>query len=147
MSDPNPRKDWLSVLAKADPAALARHWEAVGLAPAHTVLRPAEIGGVMVQGRMGGAGDAFNLGEMTVTRCSVQLESGAVGHGYVQGRDKTLALQAALWDALMQTDAAGQVREGILDPLEREAAARTAALAARAAQTKVDFFTLVRGDS
>ena len=50
-------------------------------------IRAPEIGAVMVRGRVGGAGDAFNLGEMTVTRCSLRLACGAVGHGYVQGRD------------------------------------------------------------
>jgi hypothetical protein len=66
----------------------------------HEILRPPEIGTVMVRGRAGATGAAFNLGEMTVTRASVRLSSGAVGHGHVQGRDKDAALAAALIDAL-----------------------------------------------
>ncbi len=33
----------------------------------------------MVRGRAGGGGSAFNLGEMTVTRCSVRIATGQVG--------------------------------------------------------------------
>ena len=67
----------------------------------HTKLRAPEIGGVMVRGRAGAVGTAFNLGEMTVTRASVKLADGTVGHGYVKGRGKDHALQAALIDALI----------------------------------------------
>lgn len=100
----------------------------------------------MVRGRAGATGAAFNLGEMTVTRCSVQLDDGAVGHAYVQGRDKTKATQAALIDALMQTAAAPEVEAAILAPLRTAAEARRTARAARAAATKVDFFTMARGE-
>lgn len=91
-------------------------------------------------------GTPFNLGEMTVTRAALTLESGEVGHGYVQGRSKEAAGAAALVDALMQTEAAGRMRAGILAPLAAERAARRQARAARAAATKVEFFTLVRGE-
>ena len=37
----------------------------------------------------GGGGAAFNLGEMTVTRCTVRTETGFVGHAYVAGREGT----------------------------------------------------------
>ena len=49
-------------------------------------LRRPEIGPVMVRGRTGATGLAFNMGEMTVTRCSLRLQGGVVGHGFVQGR-------------------------------------------------------------
>ena len=144
---PDPaRKAWLSLLAKAPAARLSALWTAAGQAPEHSVLRAPEIGGVMVRGRAGAVGAAFNLGEMTVTRASVRLEAGPVGHGYVQGRGKDHALQAALIDALMQTDAADDIRAQILDPLEREMTAARSARAAKAAATKVDFFTMVRGE-
>jgi alpha-D-ribose 1-methylphosphonate 5-triphosphate synthase subunit PhnG len=64
----------------------------------------------------------------------------------VQGRDKTHATQAAVIDALMQTDWADRLRERVLEPLrDTQEQARTAR-AAKAAATKVDFFTMVRGD-
>lgn len=140
------RKAWMSLLAKAPAAELARLWEAFGDEPGHDWLRAPEAGGVMVRGRAGATGAPFNLGEMTVTRCSLKLESGAVGHGYVQGRDKGHARQAALVDALMQTGEAERVREAILDPLAEVLETARAARAAKAAATKVDFFTMVRGE-
>jgi alpha-D-ribose 1-methylphosphonate 5-triphosphate synthase subunit PhnG len=100
----------------------------------------------MVRGRAGGVGAPFNLGEMTVTRCSLRLPEGAVGHGYVQGRDKAAARAAALVDALMQTPRAAAVRRAIIDPLAAEEAARRDGRARKAAATRVEFFTLVRGE-
>ncbi len=70
--------------------------------PDYTVLRGPESGLVMVRGRAGGGGAPFNLGEMTVTRCTVRTESGLVGHAYIAGRDERRAELAALADALMQ---------------------------------------------
>ncbi|MGR3315895.1 phosphonate C-P lyase system protein PhnG [Roseovarius indicus] len=140
------RKAWMSLLAKAPAAELARLWEAFGDEPGHEWLRAPEAGGVMVRGRAGATGAPFNLGEMTVTRCSLKLDGGAVGHAYVQGRDKRQARQAALVDALMQTGEAATVREAILDPLAGALETARAARAAKAAATKVDFFTMVRGE-
>jgi alpha-D-ribose 1-methylphosphonate 5-triphosphate synthase subunit PhnG len=133
----------MAVLAKAPPARLAALLPDL---PAHSVLRPPEIGAVMVRGRIGATGAAFNLGEMTVTRASIRLSTGEVGHAWVQGRDKHHALRAAAVDALMQTDAAPTLAATVLRPLEVEAAALRKCRADKAATTKVDFFTLVRGE-
>ena len=100
----------------------------------------------MVRGRMGGNGDAFNLGEMTVSRCSVRLSCGTVGHGYIKGRSKQAALHVALCDALLQTTDAPIVISKILSVLADKRDVAVAAIAGKAAATKVDFFTLVRGE-
>ncbi len=141
------RKAWMSLLAKAPADDLARLWGASGQAPGFAWLRAPEVGAVMVRGRAGATGAPFNLGEMTVTRCSLRLEDGTVGHAYVQGRDKEKARIAALADALMQTDAADAVRAAVLDPLADAMEQAATARAARAAATKVDFFTMVRGEN
>lgn len=146
MSTETERKGWMGLLARAPAEDLHRLWSDTGLTPDHAYLRAPEVGGVMVRGRAGATGAAFNLGEMTVTRCALQLGDGRVGHGYVQGRDKRHATQAALIDALMQGAEAERVRTMILDPLTKAETARHAARATRAAATKVDFFTLVRGE-
>lgn len=145
MTDTAPlaRKTWMATLAKAPPQRLAALFPDL---PPHHVLRQPEIGAVMVRGRVGSTGAAFNLGEMTVTRASVRLETGEVGHAWVQGRDKSHALRAAAVDALMQTDAADDLAARVLQPLASGAAAGNAARAAKAAATKVDFFTMVRGE-
>ncbi|WP_022705438.1 phosphonate C-P lyase system protein PhnG [Pseudorhodobacter ferrugineus] len=139
----NSRKDWMAVLAKADPARLAALMPDL---PAHSFLRSPEVGAVMVQARAGGTGAPFNLGEMTVTRCSVQLTDGPVGHAWVQGRDARHSTHAAIMDALMHTPQAAALGSGVLDVLHREAQAARQARTEKAAATKVDFFTLVRGE-
>lgn len=147
MTELEARKNWMGLLARAPQAALATAWEGVALNPAYTWLRAPGVGTVMVRGRAGGTGAPFNLGEITVTRASLRLDCGTVGHAYVQGRSTAHSTRAALVDALMQTDAADHMRALILDPLtQAEAAARTDR-AAKAAATKVDFFTLVRGEN
>jgi len=140
------RKTWLGLLARAPQGRIAALLTGVGTIPQATDLRRPEAGSVMVQGRAGATGNAFNLGEMTVTRCSVQLPCGAVGHGYVQGRSQSDARAAALVDGLLQTDLADLVRAAVTVPLAAEAASRQQARAAKAAATRVEFFTLVRGE-
>ena len=137
------RADSLGLLARADSGRVAA---LMPVLPELRVLRAPEIGTVMVRGRAGGTGAPFNLGEMTVTRASVQLDCGTVGHGYVQGRSKDHALRAAAADALLQTGAATRIEADLLAPLAAEEQARRNARAARAAATKVEFFTLVRGE-
>lgn len=140
------RRAWMSLLAKAPADRLNALWRAAGPEPEYEWLRAPESGAVMVRGRAGAVGAPFNLGEMTATRCSVRLASGGVGHAWVQGRDKAKARAAALCDALLQGSEAARVEAGILAPLRAEAAARARARAERAAATKVEFFTLVRGE-
>jgi len=139
------RQVWMGLLARARPGALAALMPEL---PDHVTLRPAEIGAVMVRGRIGAVGAPFNLGEMSVVRCSVRLVAGdAVGHAYVQGRDRDHARRAAVVDALMQTDRAGNLRAQVLDPLAAAETERRGLRAEKAAATRVDFFTLVRGEN
>ncbi|WP_170573092.1 phosphonate C-P lyase system protein PhnG [Ruegeria atlantica] len=140
------RKEWMGLLARAPEEALMTLWSEFETPPSFDWLRNPEVGGVMVRGRTGGTGAPFNLGEMTVTRCSLVLQDGTVGHGYVQGRSKDKAEVAALIDALMQTEAATEVRAQIIAPLSQQMQASKTARAAKAAATKVEFFTMVRGE-
>ncbi len=141
------RARWVSALAQAEPAAIEAAWEALAPRPQYRLLRPPETGLVMVRGRAGGTGSPFNLGEMTVTRCSVELEGGRVGHAYVAGRDRRHAEAAAVFDALLQDEARrGAVEARVIEPLLRAREARHREARARAATTRVEFFTMVRGE-
>ncbi len=143
------RKRRLSVFAKAGEEALTPLFERFAAAHPiadYTVLRAPEVGTSMVRGRAGGSGAPFNLGEMSVTRMSVRLPSGAVGHGYVQGRSKGAARMAALLDAMAEDGVAESVDDLVTTPLEEAAQSARAARAAKAAATKVEFFTMVRGE-
>jgi alpha-D-ribose 1-methylphosphonate 5-triphosphate synthase subunit PhnG len=139
------RRRWLSILAKAPAKEVIAAWDGLAQPPAFKALRAPEIGMVLVRGRMGGGGDAFNLGEMTVTRAAVRLESGETGIGYVAGRDRRHAEIAAAVDAMMQSAALRPAVEGaVVASLARAQDQRRDAAARKAAATKVDFFTLVR---
>ena len=107
-------------------------------------VRGPETGLVMVKGRIGGGGAAFNLGETTVSRAPVRLASGTIGHGHVLGTDREKARLAAIADALWQEGAAEAL--SILETVGRRLAEEDAKKAAEVAATRVDFFTLVRGE-
>lgn len=144
MAERTERQRWMAVLAKAEGGAIAARLDALGPVPPHRRMRGPETGLVMVRGRQGGDGAPFNLGEMTVTRCAVQLEDGTVGHAYVAGRDARQAELAALADALLQ-DAAWHraVQDAVIAPLAAAQAETAAREARRAAATRVDFLTMV----
>ena len=135
------RASAMGLLARADATRLEALFPEL---PAHALLRGPEAGAVMVRGRQGGTGAPFNLGEMSVTRCSVQLATGEVGHAHVQGCDKAHARRAAVIDALLQGGTALQAT--VLAPLAEAEASRRKARAAKAGATKVEFFTMVRGE-
>jgi alpha-D-ribose 1-methylphosphonate 5-triphosphate synthase subunit PhnG len=139
----NARRNWMAVLARAEPAAIAGLLGTSGALPEYHRLRGPESGLVMVRGRAGGGGAAFNLGEMTVTRCTVRTDDGFVGHSYVAGRDERQAEIAALADALLQ-DPARQSRllATLIEPLAATQQAGRDATAAKAAATRVQFFAM-----
>jgi alpha-D-ribose 1-methylphosphonate 5-triphosphate synthase subunit PhnG len=140
------RRRWLAVLARAAADQLERCWAATHQPPL-TLLRQPETGLVMTRGRAGGTGQRFNLGEITVTRCAVQSAAGHIGHGYVAGRDKRKAELVASFDALLQApDQRAALLERVVEPLAAAQAAARATQARKAAATRVEFFTLVRGD-
>ncbi len=138
----------LSVLAMADIASLVRLWTVLGMDPQFTMLRPPQTGLVGLRGRIGGNGDAFNFGEASITRATVRLETGEVGHAYCLGRDHARAKISAVIDALAQSSAhmAERIDSAIIDPLEEEIAARDLQRLSQTAATRVDFFTMVRGE-
>ena len=141
------RRRWMSVLAQATGAEIERAWQALPEPPDYHVVRRPEVGLVMVRGRAGGSGAPFNLGEMTVTRCTVDLPSGMAGHGYVAGRDVRHAELAAVFDALLQNPLlTTRLEEAVIAPLEAGQREHRRQMAARSAPTRVEFFTLVRGD-
>ena len=140
------RRSWMSVLAKAPEGRISALIDAAIKRPAFEWLRAPEIGSAMVPGRTGGTGAPFNLGEVTVTRCALTLETGEIGHAYLQGRRKADAEAAALVDALMQTSLQALLRSSVLDPLEADQTRTKTTRAAKAAATKVEFFTMVRGE-
>ena len=138
-----PRQRWMAVLARARLTELTALLQAAPALPAFTRLRGPEQGLVMVRGRAGGSGAAFNLGETSVTRCSIRDAEGRVGHAYVRGRDAAVTELAARLDAMLQDAAYNEAYEtAVIAPLATAQAERTAKAARKAAATRVQFFTL-----
>lgn len=138
------RADWLRVLALAEQGELEERVALLGALPEHVVLRSPEMGLVMVRGRAGGTGDPFNLGEMTVTRCTLRIAE-ATGFGCVAGRSARRAELVASCDALLQLDAwRACVERIVVEPLRAAYEARAAARSAERESTRVDFVTVVR---
>lgn len=119
--------------------------ESLAPVPEASDLRPPEAGLVMLRGRMGGDGRPFNLGEATVARAAVRLDTGETGFAYQLGRDLRKARAAAILDALAQTDSHGAAVERALAASRDRVAARRAEKAEQTAATRVNFFTLTRG--
>ena len=140
------RKAAMTVLAHSEAADIAVRLDALTL-PAHEILREPENGLVMVRGRIGGDGAPFNLGEATVSRAAVRLSTGEIGFGYTLGRDCEKVRMIALCDALIQnSEHADAVETQVLAPLRAAVAVARKRKAAETAATKVDFYTMVRGE-
>jgi alpha-D-ribose 1-methylphosphonate 5-triphosphate synthase subunit PhnG len=140
------RKAAMAVLAHSDAARIAGCLDAIAV-PAYENLREPENGLVMVRGRIGGDGAPFNLGEATVSRAAVRLATGEVGFGYTLGRDAEKARMVALCDALVQSkEFSDAVEANVLAPLRAALSSRRNQKAAETAATRVDFYTLVRGE-
>lgn len=136
----------MAVLAHAETHEIARCLESIAV-PAHEDLREPENGLVMLRGRIGGDGAAFNLGEATVSRAAVRLSTGEVGFGYTLGRDGNKARLIAICDALVQSEQLSTVIETqVIAPLRTALLAKRQERAAQTAATKVDFYTMVRGE-
>jgi alpha-D-ribose 1-methylphosphonate 5-triphosphate synthase subunit PhnG len=135
------------ILALTPCGELERRWQTLGFVGRYRLLRGPEIGLALLRGRIGGSGNAFNLGEMTLARASVALEDGQIGHGWVAGRDKRHAELIAVIDACAQLDGWREaIDDRLVAPLARQLDDRRTAAARQAAATRVDFFTLVRGE-
>lgn len=141
------RRAMMAVLARAPAADLKRLWETAALGAEAETLRGPETGLVTVRGRIGGGGSPFNVGEATVTRATVRLATGEVGHAYSLGRDREKARLSATIDALWQrADTRDAVEAAVIAPLAAALEASDARREAETAATKVDFFTMVRGE-
>lgn len=147
-SRPASRQDWMALLARA-PQSLLEQSLAEHLSTAQQWLRRPETGLMMVQGRAGGTGERFNLGEITVTRCALRLgDAGSdapVGVAYVLGRSHRQVQLAALADALLQdTRWHEQLELSLVEPIRQHLRAQGARRRDRAQSTRVDFLTMAR---
>lgn len=142
------RQRLLCVLAQSDMPTILKCWDALNIDPECELVRGPETGLIALRGRMGGGGAPFNFGEATVTRATVKLANGSIGHAAAMGRNAGKAKLSAIIDAVAQDPAmATQIASKIIDPLTKKITTRDAKRASETAATRVDFFTMVRGDT
>ena len=141
------RQAWMALLARAPVRLLDEALTDHQATPQW--LRQPETGLMMVQGRAGGTGERFNLGEITVTRCALRLQSlhlnAPVGVAYVLGRNHRQAQLAAVADALLQDPGQREtLAVTLLAPVRQHLQQLQAERHQRAQTTKVDFMTVAR---
>ena len=149
MSETRQRQFWMGILAKAPLAMLESTLKPLEPLPAYQFLRPPEIGLTMVRGRTGGTGALFNLGEIPLTRCVVQIADrpDIQGFGYVAGRSRRHAELAALCDALLQhPDWLELIQTQVIEPLQAAATEAKTSQNRQTAATQVNFYTMLRGE-
>ena len=141
------RKSAMRILSLTSADVLEQKYDSFDQKPDWTFARKPETGLVMTRGRIGGGGSPFNLGELTVTRAAVTLESGETGHAYCHGRNQRKAAIAAFFDAAFQSATLkSRVEAEVLAPCAKDLEASDIKAKQEAAATKVDFFTMTRGD-
>ncbi len=140
------RRQRMGLLAQASASEFSVARAALGSAPEVIDLRGPETGLVMLTGRIGGDGARFNLGEATISRSTVRLASGQVGFGQLLGSDRNRARDAAIFDALADTEEGLPVVEELCATVQARLADERLRQEAETASTRVDFFTLVRGE-
>ena len=141
------RQFWMGVLARATFDDVVALLGSLGHTPRYELIMRPETGTIMVEARAGGAGRRFNAGEATMTRCVIRLADGTMGFSYALGRDRKKAENAAVLDAVLQSEGKKNLalQQGLDRLSQRQQAARDLK-SRKAAATKVNFFTLVRGD-
>ena len=146
-ADTGLRRAAMALLAQAHAGEIEQGLAAVADPLRYVELRPVATGLVMVRGRVAGDGAPFNLGETTVTRAAVRMDSGEVGFSFLLGRDHAKARLAAVCDALWQSERRRDaIERHVLAPIRMRLARERTQKREQAAATRVDFFTLVRGE-
>jgi len=141
------RQRWMRIMAQGPFEELARYYADLKNIPAHECVKGPETGTYMLTGRIAGTGDPFHFGEVTVTRCIVRTKEGFTGVAYILGKNLEHARLAALLDAMLQNpDRRNEVERRIVRPIEKNQKKRIYDQRRRVAATRVNFFTMARGE-
>jgi alpha-D-ribose 1-methylphosphonate 5-triphosphate synthase subunit PhnG len=141
------RQQWMSILAKSSSLELEDAWQEAPERPEYRHLHKPETGSIMVRAIAGGSGVRFNLGEVTATRCTIQIEKGHVGSACILGLDHRHAELAAIFDGLLQDPLHyPKIFNSVVSRLKISCDKRKEEVSKKSAATKVDFFTMVRGE-
>ncbi|MFH2093346.1 MAG: phosphonate C-P lyase system protein PhnG [Pseudomonadota bacterium] len=141
------REDWIGLLGSADPADLESALEKLNHSIEFTHIVKPETGMLMVQAKADGSNSRFNLGEITVSKCILEINGQYMGAGWTMGSNLRHAELAALFDGLFQDPLLQETLNQTLIPLLKDKQlAKDERRLKDAADTKVEFFTLKRGE-
>lgn len=139
------RQQWMKLFSLSPECSLAELFQDLDLMPRLRVSLGPETGLITVRGRISNEGDLFNVGDASVTKTEVILDNHIKGLAFTLGASKEKSLHAAGLDAVMQSgpDVPTQLR---IKKLALELQDSRLKRAAQVTKTKVDFFTMVRGE-
>ena len=117
----NNRKNWMALLAQADAVDLEEAREQLDDNVCFTLKTPPETGFFMVQGKKDGSGSRFSLGEVTVSKCILEVNGAWQGAAWVMGSNLRHATLAALFDGLLQDPGYhDRIKTGLLNQLQEK---------------------------
>ncbi len=141
------RQQLISVLAKSSLQDIKQCWDHSIDEYEYSTLRQPQTGMVMAVARTEAKGEPFNLGEVSVTRCALRLNNGETGIGYVMGSNKEHALYVAILDAIaQQPNQYEAINSTVVQPLQQKLLQAHQKQQQKTDTTRVDFFTMVRGE-
>jgi alpha-D-ribose 1-methylphosphonate 5-triphosphate synthase subunit PhnG len=142
-----PRQRWMRDLSLAQRSGLAEDVQQFISERniAVSSVKGPEVGLCMVPAQVSGVGESFGLGEVTVTRCIVDVR-GDIGVGYVLGRDHSHAYYAAIGDALLQGRWSMSFEADVLQPIRQVRQEAELTRAGEVDLTRVNFDTMVRAE-
>jgi alpha-D-ribose 1-methylphosphonate 5-triphosphate synthase subunit PhnG len=135
----------MEILSLSPTGELERIFNIFKLEKDPLVLRAPESGLIMARGRIAGTGSPFNLGELFLSRTAVSI-LGFVGYGYCLCQSPYHAYLAACLDSLAQNPSYAELVEKELSLLQLAREKEIEKESRKTDKTKVEFFTLVRGD-
>ena len=139
------RRDWLATLVRVpanEVIAASNEFDF-----SMVVLKGPEVGLLMINGRIHSTGRPFHLGEVSLTKCVLKDDQGLLGYGHIIGRNKQQAKAIALFDLALQRNDSAEAALIRLNAWKEDVAEIDAMESETVEETRVDFFTMVRGES
>ena len=139
------RREWIRLLANAGLSDLEDARRQLENPVAYKYIVRPETGLLMVQAKADGSHNRFHLGEVSVTKCVLEIEDRYLGYGMVTGSNRDHAELAAMFDGLLQhPDYHDDLKRQLLDKLEKQQRRAARDMEQEAERTRVEFFTLKR---
>lgn len=141
------RQRWMALLGGASIKDLETEKQRLGPDIDWDYIIKPEVGLLMVQSGADGSHPAFNLGEMSVTKCVLEVKGQNLGYAMILGSDLVHAELAALFDGLLQhPDYRNDLKSNLINMLAEKQLQKDRSLEKDVADTTVEFFTLKRGE-